>query len=200
MPVGGLDLQPDEVGAQHRPDRADRDDRAVGHAGVRTPGTPVWISIWRACSRNSAERRGWAGGSGWTEADELHAELVEVAVAAGVALHLDPQVHERHAHPDHLPLGLRVATLLQHPPQADGELRPVVALVDLDRAGPEHVARHVAHLVVDDREPDAERATTASNVIIAVSGADHLRRPTLGMSTSFSTRPADTPRLVQNVL
>ena len=47
------------------------------------------------------------------KADKLHAQLVEIAVAARVALGLGPEVHERHAHADHLALGLDVLARLR---------------------------------------------------------------------------------------
>ena len=46
----------------------------------------------------------------------------------------------------------------------------------------------------------ANRPITSSNVIIAMSGVDHLSETTFGTSISLSTSPLERPNLVQNVL
>src|SRR3954452_1018449 len=73
------------------------------------------------------------------EADQLHAQLVEVAIARGVGLlDLDPQLVERHRLADEHELDLLPAPRGDVVDQPDAPLGPVVGEVDLKGGRPQH--------------------------------------------------------------
>jgi hypothetical protein len=91
--------------------------------------------------------------------DELHTELVEVAIAAGVGfLNLDPELLEGQRLAHQCGLDLLVATGFEVIEQTDAPFRLVIGKVHFESAGAHHMADGENEIIVDYGEASAEVA------------------------------------------